>query len=119
MQVPGILVVAGDFNHAITLNISRNKLSTYNATGLRPGDMSMKEAQATLLEGAIADITAQANLYSMEVLASGFRQGASGDWYMDLEFEVSLCKGEIIEGIKGRRRCSLSLLIVSLFSGML
>lgn len=111
MQVPGTLVVAGDFNRAITLNISRNKLSAYNATGLRPDNMSTAAAQARLLEGVIADITAQANLYSMEVLASEFRQDASGDWYMDLDFEVSLCKGEIVEGIKGRRRCSSSLFI--------
>jgi hypothetical protein len=105
MQVPGTLLVAGDFNNGATLSIARSRLSDYGVADLKPGDLASADAQQRLLEGLTAQIATQAMLFRYEVLRSSFPEGGR---FLDLEFTVALCRGEVIEGSRGRRRCVLS-----------
>ena len=100
MQVPGTLVVAGDFNRAVTLNISRQKLSEY---GLQP-----TSTPGQLSEAIAADIQKQPGLFNFETVTSETRVGADGRTYCDLEFKLQTCKGEIVEGRRGVMRCAAS-----------
>ena len=103
MQVPGSLVVAGDFNNGATLSVARSRLSDYGLPDLKPGDLANKDTQRKLLEGLTAQVAGQPNLYKFEILKSSFPDGGA---FCDLEFTVALCRGEVIEGSRGRRRCA-------------
>jgi hypothetical protein len=107
MQVPGTLLVAGDFNTASTINISRASTSDFNLPKLMRSATASPETRAMLLDGVIARLKRQPAVFEFEVLCSDARQH-EGVWYIDLEFEVSMCRGEIIEGLKGKRRYGLS-----------
>lgn len=105
MQVPGTLVVAGDFNSAVTLNIARQRAADLGIAGLDAADLSAPAAQARLGEALTADVRAQPGLFNFEVVTAGARSAADGRTYYDLEFRISTCRGEIVEGAQGRVRC--------------
>jgi hypothetical protein len=104
MQVPGTLVVCGDFNNAATISVARSKLSDYGVGDLTPGELRGPEAQRRLLEGVRAQVASQPGLYRFDVLSADFPEAPGGSCYFDMEFVVSLCRGEIIEGLGGRKR---------------
>eukprot|EP00892_Ulva_mutabilis_P012419 jgi/Ulvmu1/954/UM102_0037.1 len=106
MKVPGVLVVAGDFPNNITLNVSREKLSslTLNDT-FSQSQLSTADGRQKFLEGAIASKTGQDSMFEFAVLSSTFREEQDGRVYLELEFKESTCKGDVIEGLRGRRRC--------------
>lgn len=109
MKVPGLLVVAGDFPNNITLNVSREKLSTLSLSQtFSASQMSTADGRQQFLEGAIASKTSQDSMFEFSVLSSAFREEQDGRVYLELEFKESLCKGDVIEGIRGRKRCGAS-----------
>lgn len=107
MKVPGTLVVAGDFNNAVTLNISREKLSDLNLPqSFTRAQQQGDSGQQQFLAGAAYAAANQPNIFEFELMSSTVRTDAKGVVYCDLEYTDSICKGDVIEGLKGRRRCS-------------
>jgi hypothetical protein len=103
MQVPGTLVVAGDFNTAVTVNVSRASLSDFELPNLTRSATASPERRSDLLEGVLGQLKRQPGVFEFEVLRAG-EEEREGVWYVDLEFELSMCRGEIMEGLKGKRR---------------
>lgn len=108
MKTLGILVVAGDFNNAVTLNVTRQQLSELQL----PAQFSLEQLQTDegrrrFQEGAEIAAATQANIFEFELLSSSMRAGENGRAYCDLEFTDSICRSQILEGIGGRRRCAL------------
>jgi hypothetical protein len=108
MQVPGTLAIVGDFKNAVTVNASRASLLDFNLPKLTRSATASPEQRSDLLEGVLGQLKRQPGVFEFEVLRTG-EEEREGVWYVDLEFEVSMCRGEIIEGLKGRRRCDSSL----------
>lgn len=104
-QVPGTLVVAGDFNRAITLNVSRMRLADPDLTALSPAETQGAGFRQQLRDGIIKQLASQPGVFDFDVLAAAEREEESAV-YVDLEYEVSTCRGDIIEGLRGRRRCA-------------
>ena len=107
MKVPGSLLVVGDFNNAVTMNVSRAKLSEFGVPNLKPADLEAPEAQERFISAILDQLALQTGLFSLQVVQSVCRKGQDGRWYVDLEFENSVCRGDIVEGAGGRRRCAL------------
>jgi hypothetical protein len=109
MKVPGTLVVAGDFINAVTLNVSREKLSDLGlpesfSRAMLEGDNAEQEFRA----GAEYAAANQQNIFEFALISSSIRKASNGVIYCDLEYTDSTCKGDVIEGLKGRRRSALS-----------
>ena len=105
MKVPGVLVVAGDFPNNITLNVSREKLSSLSLNqAFTQAQLSTADGRQQFLEGAITSRTGQDSMYEFSVLSSTFREEQDGRVYLELEFKESTCKGDVIEGLRGRKR---------------
>ena len=105
MQVPGTLVVTGDFNNAATISIARAKLSDFGVDELTSRDLNSTDAQERLLKGVTQQIRSQPQLYGFDIISKDFPDGPGVFKFFDMEFTVSLCRGEIIEGLGGRKRC--------------
>ena len=104
--MPGILVTAGDFNRAITLNVSRlPRLADANPAAVTPAAAQGDAFRAQLQAAIVKQLASQPGVFDFDVLATAERQ-AGGEFYMDVEYEVSTCRGEIIEGLRGRKRCA-------------
>lgn len=107
MKVPGVLVVAGDFPNNITLNVSREKLSSLSLSqSFSQSHLDTAEGRQQFLDGAISAKTGQDSMFEFSVLSSSFREEQDGHVYLELEFKESACKGDVIEGIRGRKRCA-------------
>lgn len=104
MKVPGSLLVLGDLNNAITVSVSRVRLADYKLLDLKPEDLTASDAQAKLTSALLDQLAAEKGLFSLNVLDTQPRTGPDGRVYVDLEFESSFCKGDIVEGARGRRR---------------
>jgi hypothetical protein len=106
MKTLGILVVAGDFNNAVTLNVSRQQLSElklpskFGLAQLR-SDEGMQQFRA----GAEAAAANQTSIFEFSLISSSMREAANGRVYCDLEYTDSTCRADIIEGKGGKRRC--------------
>lgn len=106
MKVPGVLVVAGDFPNNITLNVSREKLSSLSLSEtFSQSQLNSVDGKQQFLEGAIACKAGQDTTFEFSVVSSAFRDEQDGRVYLELEFKESTCKGDVIEGLRGRRRC--------------
>lgn len=108
MKTLGILVVAGDFNSAVTLNISRQQLSELQL----PANFSLEQLRTDagrqqFQAGAEIGAATQANIFEFGLLFSSTRVNGNGRVFCDLEYNSSICRAEILEGIGGRRRCVL------------
>lgn len=115
MKTLGILVVAGDFNNAVTINVIRQQLSELQL----PGKFSLAELQTDegmrkFQQGAEVGAATQANIFEFGILSSSIRVGQKNRLYCDLEYTNSICKSEILEGRGGRKRYADPLRAVNL-----
>lgn len=105
MKALGILVVAGDFNNAVTLNVTRQQLSELKLPPkFNLAQLHTDEGRLQFQEGAEIGAATQANLFEFGLISSSMRVGGDGRAYCDLEFTDSICRSQIVEGLKGRRR---------------
>lgn len=113
MKTLGILVVAGDFNNAVTLNITRQQLSELQLPSqFNLSQVQTDEGRRQFQEGAETAAATQPNLFEFGLISSSMRIGEDGKAYCDLEFTDSICKSDILEGIGGRRRSAFCLFFV-------
>lgn len=104
-QVPGTLIVVGDFNNNYTLSVARSKLSDYGVPDLTPAGLQDAKQQQKLLQGVKGQVGSQRGIFNFDVLSSSFPDGPGGTKFFDMEFKIGLCRGETIEMSGGRKRC--------------
>jgi hypothetical protein len=95
MGVSGTLVVAGDFNNAISLTITRRRLLELNLQGFKAADMATRAGQDRLQQALIDDIIKQPQLFQFSLEGQSVRKDKAGHAYCDAEFLVAMCRGTV------------------------